>query len=320
MRTRTAVVRLAACTVVAGVLLAGLLFPVVAGFAGLSATAVSSTTDAAPGLLTGQLPATSTITDSAGAPIAYLFDQNRQIVRSEQISVAMKAAIVAIEDRRFFSESGLDPRSIARALVNNGSGGSTQGASTLTEQYVKNYDEYVAAKTPAEQLKATEPNLGRKLREARVAEQLDHQLSKDEILTRYLNVVYLGNQPFGVAAAARTYFDTTADRLTVPEAALLAGMVQSPTQYDPVQHPVAATGRRNVVIDQMRQQGELSPEQATAAPAAPLGVAAGSAPRPRAASAPATPGSSAATCSTTSTRPGSPPSSCARAATPSARR
>jgi membrane peptidoglycan carboxypeptidase len=272
VRTRTAVVRLVACTVVAGVLLAGLLFPVVAGVAGLSATAVSSTTDAAPGLLTGQLPATSTITDSAGAPIASLFDQDRQLVGSSGISVAMKGAIIAIEDRRFFSESAVDPRSLGRALVNNSSGGSTQGASTLTEQYVKNYDQYVAAQTPAEQLEATAPNLGRKIREAEIAEQLEHSLSKDEILTRYLNLVYFGNGTYGVAAAARTYFDTTADRLTVPEAALLAGMVQSPTQFDPVQHPVAATGRRNVVIAQMRGQGEIGPTAATAATAAPLGV------------------------------------------------
>jgi membrane peptidoglycan carboxypeptidase len=268
----TAKVRLLAVTVLAGLLVAGITFPLVGGVGLLSNQAIAGAQDTSPGVLGGDMPSITTVTDDAGAPIAYLYDQNRQIVRSDQIAVTMKAAIVAIEDRRFFSESGLDPRSIVRAVVNNGSGGSTQGASTLTEQYVKNYDEYVAATTPAEQLKATQATLGRKLREARVAEQLDHTLSKDEILTRYLNVVYLGNQSFGVAAAARTYFNTTADRLTVPQAAMLAGMVQSPTAYDPVNHPQAATGRRNVVIDQMRQQGELSPEQAAAAAAAPLGV------------------------------------------------
>ncbi|GAA4823224.1 transglycosylase/D,D-transpeptidase PonA2 [Actinomycetospora corticicola] len=268
----TAKVRLLAVTVIAGILVAGLAFPLVGGLGLLSSEAIVGAQDTAPGVIGGDMPSITTVTDMNGAPIAYLYEQNRQIVRSDQIAVTMKAAIVAIEDRRFFSESGLDPRSIARAVVNNGTGGSTQGASTLTEQYVKNYDEYVAAKTPAEQLKATEATFGRKLREARVAEQLDHSLSKDEILTRYLNVVYLGNQAYGVAAAARTYFNTTPDKLTVPEAALLAGMVQSPTAYDPLNHPQAATGRRNVVIDQMRQQGELTPEQAAAATAAPLGV------------------------------------------------
>ena len=171
----------------------------------------------------------------------------------------MKAAIVAIEDRRFFVESGLDARGVLRALVNNSTGGATQGASTLTEQYVKNYDEYVAARTPAEQLRATAPDLGRKVREAEVAEQLDHSVPKDQILTWYLNVVSFGNQAFGVQAAARTYFDTTADRLTVPQAALLAGMVQSPAQDDPVRHPAAATARRNVVIDQMAPAGRHHP-------------------------------------------------------------
>jgi membrane peptidoglycan carboxypeptidase len=268
----TAKVRLLAVTVIAGILVAGITFPLVGGFGLLSNQAIAGAQDTSPGVIGGDMPSITTVTDDTGAPLAYLYDQNRQIVRSDQIAVTMKAAIVAIEDRRFFSESGLDPRSIARAVVNNGSGGSTQGASTLTEQYVKNYDEYVAARTPAEQLKATEATLGRKLREARVAEQLDHQLSKDEILTRYLNVVFLGNQSFGVAAAARTYFNTTPDRLTVPEAAMLAGMVQSPSAFDPVNHPQASMGRRNVVIDQMRQQGELSPEQAAAAQAAPLGV------------------------------------------------
>jgi membrane peptidoglycan carboxypeptidase len=271
-RAGTALVRLLGAAVVAGVLLAGVLFPVVAGVGALSGTAASSTTDAAPGLITGELPSTTTVTDDAGAPIAYLFDQDRQLVPSAGISVAMKGAIVAIEDRRFFSESGLDPRSVGRALVNNGAGGSTQGASTLTEQYVKNYDQYVAARTPAEQLRATAPTFGRKIREAEIAEQLEHSLSKDEVLTRYLNLVYFGNSTYGVAAAARTYFDTTADRLTIPQAALLAGMVQSPTQYDPVQHPVAAAGRRNVVIDQMRAQGEISPATADEAMRSPLGV------------------------------------------------
>lgn len=268
----TTKVRLLAATVIAGVLVAGIAFPLVGGIGLLSNQAIEGAQDATPGVLGGDMPSITTVTDDAGAPIAYLYEQNRQIVRSDQISLPMKAAIVAIEDRRFFSESGLDPRSIARAVFNNGSGGSTQGASTLTQQYVKNYDEYVAAKTPAEQLKATESTLGRKLREARVAEQLDHSLSKDEILNRYLNVVYLGNQTFGVAAAARTYFNTTPDRLTVPQAAMLAGMVQSPSAYDPVDHPQASTGRRNVVIDQMRQQGEISPQQAAEATAAPLGV------------------------------------------------
>ncbi|GLZ48454.1 transglycosylase [Actinomycetospora sp. NBRC 106375] len=264
--------RMLAIAVIGGLLVAGLVYPLVGGAGQLAASAVGGVETTQPGVLTGDMPSVTTITDDAGAPIAYLYDQNRQSVASNQISLAMKAAIVAIEDRRFFGESGLDARGVLRALVNNSSGGSTQGASTLTEQYVKNYDEYVAAQTPAEQLRATAPNLGRKFREAEVAEQLDHSVSKDQILTWYLNVVSFGNQAFGVQAAARTYFDTTADKLTVPQAAMLAGMVQSPAQYDPVRHPAAATGRRNVVIQQMAEQGDITPAQAAQATAAPLGV------------------------------------------------
>lgn len=271
-RRATAVVRLVGICLVAGLLVAGAVFPLVGGLGELSNEAIGSTAGTTPGVLTGQLPATTTITDDAGAPIALLFDQNRQVVPSSGIATAMKGAIVAVEDRRFFSESGLDPRSVGRALVNNSTGGSQQGASTLTEQYVKNYDQYVAATTPAEQLRATAPNVGRKLREARVAVQLDHALSKDEILTRYLNVVSFGNNVYGVQAAARTYFGTTADRLDVAQAALLAGMVQSPAAYDPVKHPQAATGRRDLVLSLMRDQGEITPDVAARAVASPLGV------------------------------------------------
>ncbi|GAA4864647.1 transglycosylase/D,D-transpeptidase PonA2 [Actinomycetospora straminea] len=265
-------VRLLAIAVIGGVVVAGLVFPLVGGLGQLAARAMGGVEATQPGVLSGDMPSVTTITDDAGAPIAYLYDQDRQVVASDRISTAMKAAIVAIEDRRFFVESGLDARGVVRALVNNSSGGATQGASTLTEQYVKNDDEYVAARTPAEQLRATAPNLGRKVREAEVAERLDRTVPKDEILTRYLNVVSFGNQAFGVQAAARTYFDTTADRLTVPQAALLAGMVQSPAQDDPVRHPAAALDRRNVVITQMAEQGDITPDQAARATAAPLGV------------------------------------------------
>ena len=167
-------------------------------------------------LTAGQLPQTSTITDSAGAPIAYLFDQNREPVPADKISPAMKAAIVAIEDRRFYQHQGVDWQGTIRAVVaNSASGDVVQGASTLTQQYVKNYLLYVEARTEAERLKATEQTPARKLREARIALQLERSLSKEEILARYLNIVFWGNGAYGISAAARTYFNTTADQLTV---------------------------------------------------------------------------------------------------------
>ncbi len=201
-------------------------------------SAEGSTSD----LESGVLPSASTVTDSSGNPIAYLFDQYRVPVNAAQISPAMKAAIVAIEDKRFYQHGGFDPLGAARALVNNSNGGATQGASTLTEQYVKNYDLYVAATTDAQRKAAVAPSYARKLKEAELAISLDHRVGKDDILADYLNVVYFGNGAYGIGAAARTYFGTTADQLTVPQAALLAGMVQSPSDYDPVVHPRCAKG------------------------------------------------------------------------------
>ena len=265
--------RLVALAVAAGVVLAGMTFPFVAVVGMVSKDAGDSLSSVSGDLIEGRVPLVSTVTDSAGAPIAYLYDQYRQAVPSELISPAMKAAMVAIEDRRFHSHEGVDWQATMRALVaNSASGDVVQGASTLTQQYVKNYLLYAAARTEAERLKATEQSTARKLKEARVALQLERTLSKDEILTRYLNVVFWGNNAYGVTAAARTYFDTTADRLTVPQAALLAGMVRSTSAFDPVSQPDAAVERRNLVIREMVGQGMITQPQADEALAAPLGV------------------------------------------------
>ncbi|WP_433282898.1 transglycosylase domain-containing protein [Pseudonocardia xinjiangensis] len=259
--------------VVAAVVLAVMSFPVVGGIGLLAAQVSSGSVNVAPAaLLAGNTPDVTTVTDSTGKPIAYLYDQFRLPATSAQISPAMKAAIVAIEDRRFFEHGGVDPVGTVRALVNDAGGGAQQGGSTLTQQYVKNYELYVAATTDAQRQAAIAPSLARKIHEAELAVQLDNELSKDEILTRYLDIVYFGHGAYGVAAAAQVYFGTTAAQLTIPEAALLAGMVQSPTQYDPVQHPDAATARRNVVIQQMHQLGSINDADAAAATASPLGV------------------------------------------------
>ena len=274
--------KLVGLCLVAGVIVAGIAFPLVGGV-GLASNEASDTVSATSSdLAAGQLPLVTTVTDNRGAPIAYLYDQNRVSTPLEQISPAMRGAIVAIEDRRFYEHDGVDFTGTLRALVTNQTAGSTeQGASTLTQQYIKNYQLYVTAQTQSERLKATQPTYARKLREIRVALQVERELAgndgklaaKDAILQRYLNIVFLGNNSYGVGAAARTYFNTTPDRLTVPQAALLAGMVQSTAQFDPAQHPVAATGRRNEVINQMSDQGMITPQQAAEATAAPLGIA-----------------------------------------------
>jgi len=260
---------------VAGVIVAGMAFPVAAGFGLVSNDAGDSVNSVSTDLVDGPLPQASTVTDAAGNPIARFFEpnQNRQVLKPDQISPAMKAAIVAVEDRRFYEHQGVDWQGTMRAVIaNSASGDVVQGASTLTQQYVKNYFLYVAAKTETERLKATEQTPARKLKEAQIALQMERSLSKEEILARYLNIVSFGNGAAGISAAARTYFNTTADQLTVPQAALLAGMVRSTTATDPVTNPEAAMERRNVVIRQMREQGMIDETQMQAALAEPLGI------------------------------------------------
>jgi membrane peptidoglycan carboxypeptidase len=273
--------RLVGLCLVAGLLVVGVTFPLVGGVGLVSNDASDTVSATSTDLAAGQLPLVTTVTDRQGAPLAYLYDQNRQPTPLDHIAPTMKAAIVAIEDRRFYEHDGVDWTGTLRALVTNQNAGSTQqGASTLTQQYIKNYQLYVTARSQSERLKATEATYARKLREVRVALQLERQLAdgrskreaKDEVLARYLNIVFLGNNSYGIGAASRTYFNTTPDRLTIPQAALLAGMVQSTAAFDPVAHPQAAAGRRNEVINQMAVQGIITQGQAQEAAASPLGV------------------------------------------------
>ncbi|OLT14391.1 penicillin-binding protein [Pseudonocardia sp. CNS-139] len=260
-------------SLLSGVLAAGVGFPVAAG-AGLAANQASDTvTGVSEELLAGVLPTTTTVTDRHGRPLAHVFGQDRDVVTTDQVSSAMIAAIVAVEDRRFFEHEGVDWQGTARAvLANSASGDIEQGASTLTQQYVKNFTLYVLADTDVERMRATEQTPARKLRETQIAMQLEQQLSKNEILARYLNTVYWGNGAYGVAAAARTYFGVTPAELTVPQAALLAGMVRSTAGFDPVHRPEAALARRDLVIQQMHEQGMIGAEQARLATESPLGV------------------------------------------------
>jgi membrane peptidoglycan carboxypeptidase len=260
----------------AGVVVAGMAFPVTAGLGLIASDTGDSVNTVSSDLVDGPLPQTTTITDSAGEPIARFFEQNqnRRSVTAAEVSPAMKAAIVAVEDRRFYQHQGVDWQGTLRALVaNSASGDVVQGASTLTQQYVKNYMLYVAAETETDRLKATEQTPARKLKEAQIALQMEQNLSKDEILTRYLNIVSYGNGAAGLASAARTYFGTTPDQLTVPQAALLAGLVNSTTAFDPVSNPQAALDRRNLVIQMMREQQMIDAAQAEAALVSPLGLA-----------------------------------------------
>ncbi|OLB22969.1 MAG: hypothetical protein AUH17_07685 [Actinobacteria bacterium 13_2_20CM_68_14] len=175
--------------------------------------------------------------------------QSRILLRSDQISPLMKQAIVAIEDKRFYEHRGVDVRGIMRALwADMRGGGAVQGGSTITQQFVKNT------------YTNNQRSIARKLREAALAWQLEQRWSKDRILTAYLNTIYFGNGAYGVEQAAQTYFHHGAGpgKLTLWEAALLAGIPEDPAAFDPATNQKGARARRNLVLKEMFDQGDIS--------------------------------------------------------------
>ncbi|PWU47058.1 glycosyl transferase [Micromonospora sp. S4605] len=201
--------------------------------------------------------------------ITTFYDVNRSDVPLSEIAPVMRQAIVAAEDRRFYSHGGADLRGLFRALVANVSGGGTeQGGSTLTMQYVRNVLKTDPSRTAEERAAATEQTVGRKLQEIRYAGALEERLGKDEILNRYLNIAYFGSGAYGVAAASQRYFGKSPADLTLAEAALLAGLVQSPEAYSPIDGDAdAALERRGYVLDSMVETGAITAEQAAQAKA-----------------------------------------------------
>ncbi|MBV8079941.1 MAG: PBP1A family penicillin-binding protein, partial [Actinobacteria bacterium] len=184
--------------------------------------------------------------------------QARVIVPSTAISPWIKHAIVAIEDKRFYEHRGIDVRGILRAAWNDLRGRPVQGGSTITQQFVKN------------SINGNAPTIARKLHEAALAWELEQRWSKEKILTAYLNTIYFGNGAYGVEQAARVYFDHDAAQMTPAEAALLAGIPEDPSLWDPVDHPKLARARRNLVLEQMLLQGYLDGPQYRQALATPL--------------------------------------------------
>ena len=232
---------LVSAVLVAGFLVAGFVLPWVGG-AGLLARASVPPADVLPTELTGQTPGNTRVLAADGSLITSFYANDRVPVTSEQIAPVVKQAVIAIEDARFFEHSGLDLLGMLRALATNVAAGSVeQGGSTLTQQLVKQSLLQSAASTP-QRASATERSVARKLREARLAVALERTATKDEILTRYLNTVYFGNGAYGIQAAAQRWFGVDAADLTLPQAALLAGMVQSPAGANPVTEPFPVAG------------------------------------------------------------------------------
>ncbi|MFD4293814.1 penicillin-binding protein [Rhodococcus sp. NPDC058505] len=267
------VAKLAGCTALAGALLAGVMFPLAGGFGIVSNRAADTVDNVSAELVEGDVPAVSTMVDVNGNPIAWLYEQRRFEVPSDKISNDMKLAIVSVEDRRFADHQGVDWQGTVRAfLTNTTSGQVQQGASTIDQQYVKNYQLLVVAKTDAERRAAIETTPARKIREIRMALTLDKKLTKDEILTRYLNLVPFGNASFGIQDAAQTYFGIDAKDLGLTQSAMLAGMVQSSSALNPYTNPEGVLERRNTVLDTMIVNIPDRADEIRAAKQEPLGV------------------------------------------------
>ncbi|QNK82543.1 penicillin-binding protein [Nakamurella sp. PAMC28650] len=266
-------------TLLAGVLVAGLLLPYSLGL-GLASNKITNALAATPdNPLNAPFPQRSTVTDNRGNPIAYVYNQNRVVVPDEEISQNLKVAITTVEDKRFIYHHGVDWRGTVRALLSNASaGGGQQGGSTLTQQYVKNYLFLVQAKTDAQRADAIASTPGRKLREAKLALTLEQKETKQDILDGYLNLVAFLPSTYGAEATAQRLFRTSAANLTVPQAALMAGMVNNPNKYDPTNpdHRGDALLRRNLVLKLLSQSGSITAAQYKTYSATDLGIDNGS--------------------------------------------
>ncbi|MFD8787485.1 transglycosylase domain-containing protein [Kitasatospora sp. NPDC059599] len=260
-------------SVLGGVLLAGLVLPA-AGAVGLGAKNGAEGFQNIPDdFKTPPLTQATQIFDANGGLIAKVYERDRTVLTADQMSPLIRQAQVDIEDARFYEHGAVDLKGVLRAVTKNAESGATvQGASTLTQQYVKNVNVEKAGDDPEAVREAQRKTLGRKIQELRYAIKLEEDLSKDQILTNYLNITFYGHQAYGIQAAAQRYFSKDAKDLTLPEAAMLAGLVQNPSQYDPKLHPVAAQRRRDTVIDKMVENKHVTADQAKEAKAAPLGL------------------------------------------------
>lgn len=244
--------------IVANVLLAGFILATLAA-AGLVAYYISS----APALTEEALTVTtsSKIYDKDGGLIADLGAEKRSNAKTQEIPTDLVNAIVAIEDQRFFNHRGVDVIRIAGAFLNNLTSGGLQGGSTLDQQFIKLT--YFSTSTEDQTLK-------RKIQEAWLAMQLERRNTKQEILTYYVNKVYMSNGNYGMKTAASAYYGKELKDLSIAQAALLAGMPQAPNQYDPYTQPEAAQRRRDIVLGEMLDEKYITKEQYETAIATPV--------------------------------------------------
>ncbi|HEY8474302.1 MAG TPA: transglycosylase domain-containing protein [Natronosporangium sp.] len=263
------------CGLIAGVVVAAAFFPGVA-LSGLIAKESFERFDQLPSQLIVDDGPQITYVYAADneTRIAAMYDEFRRNVPLHDISPHMINAIIAAEDKNFYEHNGVDPRGIARAFIANTAADEVaQGASTLTMQLVRLSLTYFSEDLQ-DVVDATEDTNERKLREVRYAIALEQSLSKDEILNRYLNLAYFGEGAYGIFAASQVYFQKRPSDLEIHEAAFLAGLVQSPSQYSPTydEGRTQATERRNWVLDQMVDTEAITPQQAAEAKAIELDI------------------------------------------------
>jgi membrane peptidoglycan carboxypeptidase len=260
-------------SLITGALVAGLFIPAVGATGVVTRSGVDYFNSLPADLSRPPLAEQSTMYAGDGKTvIARFYDENRINVPLAKIAPVMRQAVVAIEDSRFYEHGGVDPKGVLRAFLNNQMSGETQGASTLTQQYIKNYnvEKALATGDAAAARAAVSQNYSRKLQEMRTAIALEKQLTKDQILEGYLNIALFGDNTWGVEAASQYFFGISASSLSLVQAATLAGLVQSPTSYNPFQHPDHAVTRRNEVLTRMLQLGMITQPQFDAAKATKL--------------------------------------------------
>ena len=276
--------RLIIFSALGGVLVAAMVVPIVAA----TGIVVRNTADKFSTIAvdSNSLAQRSAIYDREGNLIAYVWGVDlgngmtysngidRQPVTYNQISPNMLTAIVAIEDDRFWQHGALDVKGTIRALVNDLEHKPIQGGSTLEQQYVKNVLVLQDLDNPAAQQADTADNLNRKLDQLRMAVEVAHTMTKQQILAGYLNDSYYGEGAWGIEAAAETYFNTTAAKLTMTQAATLAGIVENPSAYDPIDFPATSLTRRNTVLARIAatNPSALSPAAALVLEAKKIGV------------------------------------------------
>jgi membrane peptidoglycan carboxypeptidase len=255
-----------AASVVAGALVAGLFVPAVAAMGGATKGSINWFNGLQASLPTADISQQSVLLASDGkTQIARFYAENRQTVPLTRISKNMQAAIIAIEDSRFRDHGGVDPIGLVRAAASDymGNGTQVQGASTLTQQYIKNLFVEQAARRgdKAGVQAATAKDASRKILEIRAAIDLEKRMNKDQILAAYLNIAYFGNNAYGIEAAAERYFSIHASQLSIEQSALLAGIVQAPFTYDPIRKKANAKNRRDTVLSRMHELNVITNQQ-----------------------------------------------------------